>query len=237
VGERPLDKPPVPVRVFAVGENARAWWLSSYPVAAWITEEEAQVPTGIALRDVREQLFDAAERILLRAGPSALTSRAVTTEAGCAKGVLHRHFADFDAFLVEFVLDRIGRMDSQAAALRDMAGTGTVIGNIADALTALFTSAAVAMVSLVSFRDELRARLRDGWPAGVPVLTEAVDLVGGYLAAERELGRVAADAEVDWLAPALIGATHLLFFDRTGLQPDEQAVRKAVSTVIGGIVR
>jgi AcrR family transcriptional regulator len=54
------------------------------------------VPTGVALRDVREQLFGAAERVLLRDGPSALTSRAVTDEAGVAKGVLHRHFADFD---------------------------------------------------------------------------------------------------------------------------------------------
>jgi AcrR family transcriptional regulator len=195
------------------------------------------VPTGVALRDARAQLFDAAERVLLRAGPSALTSRAVTAEAGVAKGVLHRHFADFDEFLAEFVLDRIGRMDSRAAALLDTAGTGTVIGNLADALTAVFTSAAVAMVSLVSFRDDLRARLRDAWPAGVPVLTEAVDLVGSYLAAEQELGRVAADAEIDWLAPALIGATHLQFFDRTGSQPDAAAVRKAVSTVIGGFVR
>nr|MDQ6938034.1 TetR family transcriptional regulator [Actinomycetota bacterium] len=55
------------------------------------------MPTGVALRDAREQLFHAAERVLLRAGPNALTSRAVTTEAGVAKGVLHRHFADFDA--------------------------------------------------------------------------------------------------------------------------------------------
>ena len=122
------------------------------------------MPTGVALRDAREQLFDAAERVLLRDGPGALTSRAVTTEAGVAKGVLHRHFADFDAFLAEFVLDRIGRMDSQAAALRDAAGTGTVIGNLTDALTALFGSAAVAMVPLVSSRDSLRARLRETWP-------------------------------------------------------------------------
>src|SRR5512132_3307091 len=122
--------------------------------------EGSAVPTGVALRDAREQLFDAAERVLLRDGPNALTSRAVTTEAGCAKGVLHRHFADFDAFMAELVLDRIGRIGAQAAALRESAGTGTVAVNLTGALTDLFGSVAVAIVGLITFRDDLRARLR-----------------------------------------------------------------------------
>nr|WP_211228625.1 helix-turn-helix domain-containing protein [Glycomyces tenuis] len=194
-------------------------------------------PTGIAIRDARAQLFDAAERILLRDGPSALTSRAVTEEAGVAKGVLHRHFEDFEDFLAELVHDRAGRMDAEAAALREAAGTGTVAGNLADALTALFGSVAVAMVALVTFRDELRRRLRRTWPAGVPVLTEAVDVIASYLTAERELGRIAADAEIDLLAPTLIGSAHLLFADRQSAPPEPEAVRRAVAAVVGGAVR
>ena len=100
------------------------------------------MPTGVALRDARQQLFDAAERVLLRDGPSALTSRSVTTEAGVAKGVLHRHFADFDDFLAELVLDRIARLDGQAAALRASAGTGTVTGNLTGVLIDLSGSRA-----------------------------------------------------------------------------------------------
>jgi len=46
------------------------------------------VPTGIALRHAAEQLFDAAERVLLRDEPSALTSRAVTTEALMEEGLI-----------------------------------------------------------------------------------------------------------------------------------------------------
>ena len=133
------------------------------------------MPTGVAIRDARDQLFDAAERVLLRDGPNALTSRAVTTEAGCAKGVLHRHFADFDAFLAELVMDRIARLDSQAAALRTSAGTGTVAGNLTDALADIFGSVALGIVSLVISRDELRARLRQARPAGIPLLTEATN--------------------------------------------------------------
>ncbi|NUS86282.1 MAG: TetR family transcriptional regulator [Streptomyces sp.] len=193
------------------------------------------MPTGVALRDAREQLFGAAERVLLRDGPSALTSRAVTTEAGCAKGVLHRHFADFDAFLAELVLDRIARLDHQAAALRGSAGTGTVADNLTRALMELFESVAVAVVGLVISRDDLRARLRETrQTTGLPVLTEAAAMVAGYLAAERDLGRIAADADLDTLAPTLIGAVHLLFADRKGTPPEADAVRKVVTTVIAG---
>jgi len=194
------------------------------------------VPTGVHIRDARAQLFDAAERVLLRDGPSALTSRAVTMEAGCAKGVLHRHFADFDSFLAELVLDRIHRMDTQAAALREAAGTGTVADNLTGAMTALFGSVAVAIVALVTSRDDLRAGLRQTWPVGVPVLTEAAVMIASYLTAERELGRIAADADVDTLALMLIGTGHLLFAGRDGTPPEAGAVRKMVTTVIVGVV-
>src|SRR5713226_2808030 len=129
-------------------------------VGACRGKDGSTVPTGVALRDARGQLFDAAERVLLRDGPAALTGRAVTTEAGVAKGVLHRHFADFDAFLAELVLDRIARIDNQATALRNSAGTGTVVGNLSGALTALFGSVALVIVALIISRDDLRARLR-----------------------------------------------------------------------------
>ncbi|GAA0449079.1 TetR family transcriptional regulator [Actinoplanes capillaceus] len=190
------------------------------------------MPTGVALRDVREQLFDAADRILVRSGPEALTSRAVTIGAGCAKGVLHRHFADFDAFLAEYVLDRAHRMDTKVLGLRDAAGTGTVTGNVAAALTSLFGSVAVAIVALVTFRDGLRARLRETWPAGVPVLTDAAVMIGDYLEDERARGRVAAGADTATLGSVLIGTGHLLFADRTGDPPTPERVLRTVETII-----
>ncbi|MCX4853038.1 TetR family transcriptional regulator [Streptomyces canus] len=190
------------------------------------------MPTGIAIRDVREQLFDAAERILLRDGANALTSRAVTTEAGVAKGVLHRHFEDFDAFLAELVLDRIGRIEARSRSLRESAGTGAVVDNLTAALTELFGTIALRIVGLVIARDALRARLREARGGGVPVLREATAMVAGYLAAERDLGRVPADAEVDLLAPALIGAAHLLFADTEGARPGDGEVRRVVATVV-----
>jgi len=189
------------------------------------------VPTGVAIRDPRGQLFAAAERVLLRAGPSGLTSRAVTAEAGVAKGVLHRHFADFDAFLAELALGSVTRIGARAAALRAMAGTGTVAGNLAAALPDLFSPAILALIRLVIARDELRARLRTATGSRIPLLSESTAMVAGYFAAERDLGRVAADADIGTLAPTLTGAAHLLFTDADG-SPGPAAVARVVAAVL-----
>jgi AcrR family transcriptional regulator len=200
------------------------------------------MPTGVALRDVREQLFDAAERVLLRDGPGALTSRAVTTEAGCAKGVLHKHFVDFDGFLAELVSDRLARLRRQAGALLDAAGTGTVVGNLTEAVLAVFGPVAVRIVHLIIARDELRSRLRaaraggDAGPAGIPILTEAAVMLADYLGAERELGRIAPDADVDTMARTVVGGVHLVFAARDE-PPEPERVVRVVTTVVGGTLR
>ncbi|KAB8166294.1 TetR family transcriptional regulator [Streptomyces sp. 3MP-14] len=194
------------------------------------------MPTGTHLRDARQQLFDAAERVLLRDGPNALTSRAVTDEAGCAKGVLHRHFADFDAFLAELVLDRAERLAGQARALRASAGAGAVADNLTDALTVLFGPVPVAIIPLITFRDGLRARLRAARPGGgIAILSQATAEISAYLADERERGRIAADADLDSLALSLVGGGHLLFADRDADPPTTAAVHQLVTTVLAGV--
>jgi len=195
------------------------------------------MPTGIALRDVREQLFAAAERVLLSAGPNALTSRAVTAEAGCAKGVLHRHFPDFDAFLTDFVRERIAGINRLAAELRETAGTGRIGDRLAETLTDLFDPVTLAMIGLVIARDELRARLRRAGSPGIPLLAEATVMIADYLAAERDAGRLAPGADVDTLAAMLVGTGHLIFAGRNGTPPDPAVVHKAVATTISAALR
>ncbi|MFJ8652435.1 TetR/AcrR family transcriptional regulator [Streptomyces rochei] len=196
------------------------------------------MPTGVHLRDARQQLFDAAERVLLRDGPDALTSRAVTDEAGCAKGVLHRYFSDFDAFLTDLVLDRAAQLETQASALRESAGTGTVTDNLTTALTTLFGPVPVAVIPLIIFRDELRARLRRATPGGgIAILAQVATAISAYLADERELGRIAADADIDSLTLSLVGGGHLLFADRDPGPPPTATVDKLVTTVLADVVQ
>lgn len=179
-------------------------------------------------------MFVSAERVVRRDGAGGLTSRAVTTEAGVAKGVMHHHFADFDAFLAELVLDRTAQLDRTASVLCDAAGSSTVVDNLADALRAVFTPLAVAMIALVVTRDGLRTRLGEAGAARFPMLVEGCAMVTAYLRLEQARGRVAATADVPTLSRTLIGSAHLLFTDREGGAPDPAELRQVVGAVLQG---
>lgn len=62
-------------------------------------------------------------------------------------------------------------------------------------------------------------------------------MIAAYLTAERELGRLAGDADIDTLAPTLVGAGYLLFADRSSAPPQTTAIRKMVATVVAGALR
>jgi hypothetical protein len=69
------------------------------------------------------------------------------------------------------------------------------------------------------------------------VLTEGMIMITSYLAAERGLGRIAPDAEVDTLGPALLGGVHMLFVSRENVPPEPEAIARVVTTVLAGVVR
>lgn len=188
----------------------RPLYVGTCPLVNPRDRELATVPTGIPIPDIRDQLFDAAQRVLLRDGPSALTSRAVTTEAGVAKGILHRHFPDFDTFLAALVLTHIEELDTRSHQLRASAGTETVTHNLARSLAAALDPIAVQLIGLICSRQRLLNRLRLTTPQGIPLATEITKMITAYLTAERGLGRIALTTDVDALAITLVGSAHLL---------------------------
>lgn len=134
------------------------------------------------------------------------------------------------------VHDNAARIEAQAGGLLATAGTGTVAGNLAGVLDGLFVSAAVAIVPLMTFRDELRGRLRQTWPTGLPMLAEAAAMIAAYLRAEQDLGRVAAGADTGTLAAILIGTGHLQYADQRATPPDAEALRATVGTALAGFL-
>ncbi len=166
---------------------------------------------------------------------SGLTSRTVTAEAGVAKGVMHRHFADFDAFLAELILDRAVKLGDTANALAESAGTGTVVDNLTDALTVVFSPLAVAVPALIITRDGVRERLRHSGGAHFPLIADGTAMVAAYLVEEQAQCRVLASTDIPTLSYMLIGSVHLFFTDREEGPPDAKALHDLVAAVIEGL--
>ncbi|PYC83204.1 TetR family transcriptional regulator [Streptomyces tateyamensis] len=190
-------------------------------------------PRGVAIAGVRERLFDAAERILGRDGPGALTSRAVTSEAGCAKGILHSHFTDLDDFVAQLVLRRFQQLGEAVAALPALAGEGVVGEHLTAAALLLLDSPGPALAALALTRPAASARIREAWERGAPSFDTFEDSLAAYLRAEQQLGRVPAARDCGALALAVAGTTHHLLMTAWpgGPEPRER-IRQVVAALM-----
>ncbi|MFI5725914.1 TetR/AcrR family transcriptional regulator [Streptomyces cyaneofuscatus] len=192
-------------------------------------------PRGVATPDVRERLFAAAERVVERDGPGALTSRAVTTEAGCAKGLLHTHFAGLDAFVAELCLDRFARAATQARALAGLTGQGTVAGNLDSVVLALLDAAGPALSGLAMSRAASAQQVREALEGGAPGFTAIEEAITAYLAVEQRLGRVPETVDPGTVALAVVGtAHHLLMTGGPGTPDPQPAMTRLVAMLVAG---
>jgi len=187
------------------------------------------VPRGVAIPELRQQLFTAAERVILRDGPSKLSGRAVTTEAGVAAGLLYAHFTDLDDFLAAYAVDRSFVVIAAAGTLTDRAGTGDIAANLADALLAIPRHTLTALARLLVLRPDLAERVHDvlGDDAALDAIERAT---AAYLAAERRLGRLTRAADPQSVALALVGALHHLVLTAGDL---DDRLRPAITALVG----
>jgi AcrR family transcriptional regulator len=195
------------------------------------------MPRGVAMQDAREQLFAAAERVLARDGPAGLTSRAVTDEAGVAKGLIYRYFADLDEFLAELTATWVRAAVSAVADLPERGGRGRPRDNLAAVLLTLFGpgSAVPRITALVASRPGLAPRLHE-MVSGTSVLAQIEETLEQYLTAEQRLGRLSPAADARTAATVLLGAVHHLVFTGRASGPEFPGeVERTVDTVLSGL--
>ncbi|MER6357474.1 TetR/AcrR family transcriptional regulator [Streptomyces sp. NPDC001634] len=190
-------------------------------------------PRGVAIPDVRERLFAAAERVLAREGAAGLTNRAVTEEAGCAKGLLYNHFTDLDDFVAQLVLDRFEQIAAEVRPLPEQAGWGDVRENLTAAALALLGANGPAIAVAVLSRHGVTEQVRRAWAGGAPGPGAVEDAMARYLEAEQRLGRVAADADCAMLALALAGTVHHLLMHGSAQPADNhQLISRLVAALV-----
>jgi AcrR family transcriptional regulator len=175
------------------------------------------------LHDPRQQLFAAAERVLLR--------------DGVAKGVLHRHFADFDTFVAQLVNERIRGFHDVAEGLASRTGQATVSRNIAGALSELLDPVVLALVPQIIAHQQIRGRITTNDRPGLPLLSDAAAVVQDYLAREQQQGRVTATADLGTTALSVIATAHLLLAGELGARPTADAILEVTESILVGIER
>jgi AcrR family transcriptional regulator len=166
---------------------------------------------------VRNHILDAAHRVIASHGLAAASTRAIAAEAGIGAGTLYNYLDDRLQLLARSILRRAQILSRPLADLPSHAGNGTVAGNlrqfarqvatILEELVPLF-AAAFADTDLL---DALRKEISTGAHAGGPFAGHPVER---YLLAERELGRVARDADCHAAAVLVVSLCHDRAFHR-----------------------
>lgn len=191
---------------------------------------------------LRDHLIATAATLIDERGSAGMTVREIARAAGVADGALYNHFADKEELLAHALFRHVG---SVMAELHEVprAGEGDVEQNLRD-----FVRRGLAVLSRVlpAFggfltQPEVIVRLR-GLFAEMHEEPMLPALLADYLRAERQLGRIAADADPDAAARLVIGACHDLILPRLLMNPQspppavpDQVVDGIVTTVLRGI--
>lgn len=203
-------------------------------------------PNAAALRrsgasDLREHLIAAAAGLIAREGAAGLTVRAIAREAGVADGVLYNHFADKEELLALALLAHI-RTREEALGSPPAPGEGTIEANLRAHLTHQLTLQVEILPAFVGLVAQPKVLARF---STLPASEKGADprqAMAAHLRAERDLGRLRPDVDVEAAATVLAGACagqvlpHLF---RTGTRPQVPPgfVDAVVRTVLGGIGR
>ena len=149
----------------------------------------------LAVDDRRALLLDAALRVIARVGIAALTTRAITEEAGMRQGVFHYCFRDKNEMLAELIALTVSRLIEDSSVVNVV--QGDFGATVRSTLRALWAKISETPTSHLALYELTLYAMRD------PELTAlAQRQYEGYLAAaSRLLSTLARDAGIRWLVP------------------------------------
>jgi AcrR family transcriptional regulator len=188
---------------------------------------------------VRDHILDAVYRVISGHGLAAASTRAIAEEAGIGAGTLYNYFEDRRQLVAAAMLRRAGVLSRPLSTLPSQAGTGTVadnlrrfaeeIGDILDQLVPLFAAAFSDARLLHALHRTIASQ---AWSAAGPFSLHPIE---GYLVAEQDLGRIAADADCRSAALLILSLCHERAF--LGHFAGKAATRKSITREIDFIAR
>jgi AcrR family transcriptional regulator len=212
------------------------------PVLVLVRRSSTPLRRPAMAPDLRDQLLDAAGRVLETQGPAAVTTRRIAREAGCSEGSIYNHFENKEELLACVVGERIAAFPARVEELAAAPGSGDVHAQLREvaALATAFYRRRVPMMA-VALRDPgaMRSQARAIHDRGHGPW-RVVERMAAWLRAEQEHGRLAAAADPTAAATGLLGACLYHAFVAVSWGPDlapstETAVDRAVAAVWHGL--
>jgi AcrR family transcriptional regulator len=189
---------------------------------------------------IREQLVDAAGRLLADRQVAAITTRDIARAAGLSVGVLYNYFADKNELLVVALLRRY---DAQLAVFESglpVAGEGGVEANLvryAEAMLSLATETLPVIAGLMSDPPLMHRFVAEIHGPGYG-MSQTLGQVAAYLTAEKGFGRLG-DFDVASAVTAFMGSMVALGLQGmvAGSTPDQARAQipTLVRTLLGGL--
>lgn len=190
----------------------------------------------------RQQLIEAASRIMADQGVSGLTTKEVARAAGRSEGSIYNHFRDKLELAGEVVASKLPALKRALGGMQP--GERTVAVNLERAVRALvdFYRDMEPLLASVISDPELRARFQ--------AKLRPLDLgphrshraVAEYLTAEQDLGRLDPDVDAVAVAFLLVSACHESVFLDVAVGVDRAPIRRrvfahtVVSTLLAGLI-
>jgi AcrR family transcriptional regulator len=185
---------------------------------------------------LRVSLIDHARRLIARDGAGALTMRALAAEADCAVGLPYKVFTDRHDLVAQICHAEFTRLGEAYEELATRAGTATVGANLAWFAELLLGSPAVGLAHEV-FADEILAKAVTARVHETGVGPAAFQTVlSRYLAAEKDVGRVAPAVDVKAFGFVLAGAIHNLIMSGDAWpRPTPRQLRRQLDAIAAAI--
>ncbi len=135
--------------------------------------------------------LDAAERLLISAGASAITTRRLAAEAGLNHGLVHYYFGSIDEVVLQVLERSTARLVERqramyAADVPFLEKWRTAMRFLDEDLEAGYPKVMAELWALAWNRPELRERTAEAWDAWREVLTDAFDAAIDEYGLDRE---------------------------------------------------
>jgi AcrR family transcriptional regulator len=200
----------------------------------------------------RTKLIRATVEVVADVGYARATTKAIADAAGVAEGTIYRHYPDKRHLFFAAVFDRNTAVLEWVSGLPARAGSGTVRGNLREALRKLGQLRADLLPLELWLRSD--PELADGLTAALTALTTSAaddadgdrppsalpgppQFIAGYLAAEQSLGRLRTTADPDDVAVLLLVVLFGIAMMPAGDEHtvDGRLIDVAVNTIMDGI--